>query len=264
MKKQASLSVILLSVLLITQFSCKKDDEKTAPTLPPESTFVMDMSDFDGDKKSGLATYNNWLWAATNVAVWNTILTVNLAIPVASFKEAFNHQAVYDPASDSWIWSYNVSVGGDTYLAELYGSYLNNGISWKMYITRSGSFNDFLWYTGESNLSGTEGNWLLKNDPVNNKDFILITWHKTSSTVADIKYENVLDGSSSEGTYILYGINDDAVYNAFYNIYNSANTNLTEIKWHRTNQDGRIKDIAHFSDANWHCWDGSHSDVVCE
>jgi len=264
MKKQSILAVALMLILATTQFSCKKDEEKTAPTLPPESTFVMDMSDYTSGSKSVAATHLHYLWAAANVGIWNTILTVNLAVPVASFKEAFNHQAVYDPTSESWVWSYNVTVGTDTYLAELHGSFITNGVSWKMYVTRSGSYTDFMWYSGESNLAATEGSWMLKNDPVNNQDFIEITWHKSNDGVADIKYKNVLVSSNNKGTYILYGISNEAEFNAFYNIYYSTNSNLTEIKWHRTNQNGRIKDPAHYSDTNWHCWDGSHSDVVCE
>ncbi len=264
MKNKAFLSIALAAVLATTQFSCKKDEQKTAPTVPPTSTFIMDMSDFNGTSKSDAATHLHYLWAVANVSIWNTILTVNLAVPVASFREAFNHQAVYDPATESWVWSYNVVVGSDTYLAELHGSYVGDGVEWKMYVTRSGSFDDFVWYTGESNLAGTEGSWILKNDPANNQDFIKITWHKDNNGIADIKYENVLVTSSNKGTYILYGINNDADFNAYYNIFYSTNSNLTEIKWHRTNQNGRIKDPAHYSDSNWHCWDGTHSDIVCE
>lgn len=263
MKKQTILSFLLIFLLGTSQFSCKKDEQKAAPTLPPESTFVMDMSDFTNSEKSVAATHTHFLWAAANVGIWNTILTVNLAIPVASFKEAFKHEAVYDPSLESWIWSYNVTVGTDTYLAKLHGSFINNGVSWKMYITKSGSYTDFLWYSGESNLSGTEGSWLLKNDPVNNQDFIEITWHKNNNGVADIKYENVLETSSNKGTYILYGINNETDFNAFYNIFYSTNSNLTEIKWHRTNKNGRIKDPNHYGDTDWHCWDETRSDVVC-
>ncbi|HOW30122.1 MAG TPA: hypothetical protein PLP88_01020 [Bacteroidales bacterium] len=264
MKTKVLVSGVLIILLATTHFSCKKDEEKTAPTLPPESTFIMDMSDFSGGEKSTAATHLHYLWAVANVSIWNTILTVNLAVPVASFREAFNHEAVYDPATESWVWSYNVTVGSDVYLAELHGSFITNGVNWEMYVTKNGSFSDFEWYSGQSNLAGTEGSWILKNDPVNNQDFIKITWHKNTDGSADIKYENVLVTSSNKGTYIVYGINNEADFNAFYNIFYTANTNLTEIKWHRTNQNGRVKDPGHYSDSNWHCWDGSHADVVCE
>lgn len=264
MKKQLLFMTVLMAFLATSLNSCKKDNQKDAPLLPPQSSFIMDMSDFNNELKSTTITYTNYLWAVTNVGVWNTILTVNLAIPVASFVEAFNHEAFYDPATESWVWSYNFTVGNDIYLASLKGKYISNGVEWKMYISKSDSFTGFLWYSGVSNQAGTEGSWILKNDPLNNQDFIKINWHRNNYNDASIKYENVLAGNANLGTYILYGVNNDPIYNAYYNIFNNTNSNLTEIKWHRVNQYGRIKDMAHFNDANWHCWDGNHLDVVCE
>lgn len=262
MKKQNFLAIVLLLILALPFASCKKE-EKTAPTLPPQSGFVMDNSDFQDGKKSGELTFGNWGWAALNVAVWNTILTVNLAVPVASFKEAMNHTPVYDGDTQSWVWSYTVEVGQVTYLAELYGKYVSEGVRWDMYISKEGSYTDFQWYYGISNTAASSGYWMLKHSPEMNKDFIKITWNKTSDQVADIKYENVLDGTAEEGTYIMQKIFVADDFNASYDIYNATNSNLTEILWHRTNKNGKVKDPAHFGNSLWQCWDANHFDTVC-
>jgi len=85
---------------------CKKDEEKTAPAIPPASTFTMDFSGFSnpGDTNSSreVTTYHNWGYAYLNVISWNTLITVGLAVPVAAFNESFNHQAVYHPDNNNW------------------------------------------------------------------------------------------------------------------------------------------------------------------
>lgn len=262
MKKLSFLSIIILFALVLPFTSCKKD-EKEAPKLPPQSGFVMDMSGFQGDKKSESLFAGNWGWAALNVSVWNTILTVNLAIPVATFKEAIKHTPIYDDATQSWLWTYDVRVGNDIYRAKLYGKFVTEGVRWDMYISKTGSYTDFLWYYGVSNTAGSSGYWMLKNSPELNKDYIKINWNKTSDVIADIKYENVLDGTAEKGTYISYKINTESDYNAFYDIYTTQNLNKVEIKWHLTNQNGRVKDASHFGNPNWYCWDGNHQDIVC-
>jgi len=47
-------------------------------------------------------TNDNWTWAATNVTIWNIVISVNLAIPVAAFKEALKHPGEYQD-DGSWI-----------------------------------------------------------------------------------------------------------------------------------------------------------------
>lgn len=262
MKKQNFLAFVLLLILALPFASCKKE-EKNPPALPPQSGFIMDNSDFQDGKKSGELCIGNWGWAALNVAVWNTILTVNLAVPVASFKEAMEHTPVYNNDTQSWVWSYTVQVGNVTYFAELHGKYVSEGVRWDMYISKEGSYTDFLWYYGVSNSAGNEGYWMLKNSPELNQDYIKITWHKTSDQVADIKYENVLEGTAEKGTYIVQKIYVADDFDASYDIYTATNSNLTEIKWHRTNENGRVKDAAHFGDAVWHCWDANHIDTMC-
>ncbi len=259
--KFKTLLILSLSLLLINS-GCKKDKEP-APEIPPETTFNINFSDFDNSNKLALdsVTNDNWTWAATNVAVWNTIITINLAIPVAAFKEAFNHQGEYQN-DGSWIWSYNFGTTG--YSAKLKAKEDGGYINWYMYISKSGTYTDFLWYSGKSKTDNSEGTWTLYQNPTTPNEYVDIQWHRnTTAGTSDIKFTNAIPGGSENGGYILYKIDPSQTLDAFYDIYNKGQDNLTNINWSRTTKEGKIKDPAHFGDNDWHCWNSSLIDTTC-
>lgn len=269
-----SVSLILgLSLVIALVFSgCSKDDENPAgpaPNLPPESSFIMDFSDFTNADttaayKSSLS-YHNWGWSATHVFIWNAVIHITFVVPVAAFYESFHHDGVWDPDVNAWVWSYNFMAGGVVHLAELQGSLVNGGVKWEMYISKNNAYSDVLWYWGFSNGTNTEGEWHLNGNPEDLEELISIEWNKNIETgEANIKYTNVQEGHEEEGGYIIYGIANNEFYNAFYDIYSASKDNLLEIQWHRTNKYGRVKDEFHFGDDDWHCWDEMLLNTDCE
>ncbi len=68
--------------------------------------------------------------------------------------------------------------------------------------------------------------------------------------------------SPANGGYISHGTTLNYL-NRFYHIYNKSLDNLTEMEWSSVNKDGHVKDLNHFGDDLWHCWDTSLKDVVC-
>jgi hypothetical protein len=273
MKKHSSryfLAVFTVLALFTGVFSfpgCKEEEDKPAPQIPPESTFVVDFSDYpDADTTSyrDMDTYKNWWWAANNVAAWNTFIALSMAVPIASFREAFNHEAVYDPDSDSWTWSYNFWLANVGYMASLHASLVTEGVKWEMYISKDGAYSDFLWYMGVSGTDVTEGYWIIYRNPLDPAELVEITWHRDPAAgTGDIKYMNVEPGGSENGGYIHYGTTSLTPYNAFYNIYNKGKDNLTEISWDRTTKAGQVKDPFHFGDDAWHCWNELLQDITC-
>lgn len=265
--KNLLISAILILVLVLPFTGCKKDKQKETPVIPPESTFVMDFSGFkDADTTGGKQAlmYINFVWAATNVLYWNAFVSMTMAVPVASFREAFNHEAIYNPDLDEWTWSYNFSANNVVYLAVLHASYVTDGISWKMYISKDGSFTNFLWYSGISNLDNTSGYWTLYYEPNTPVTLVQITWTRDpASNTGDIKYENIIPANPESGSYIHYGITTSTEFDAFYKIYSKSLDNLTDILWHRTNKNGKVKDPHHFGDPEWHCWGTDYQDTVC-
>lgn len=268
--------LVFFSIMLLIMISCSNntEPEQAPPTLPPASSFVMDFSDFattSADlvlyKKSdgtNVLSKQNYGWAATNVFVWNTLLTVGLAVPVASFIESFRHEPVLQ-SNKKWLWSYNFTVVGAIYTAKLYGFFNNNGVEWEMYISQQDAFTDFLWYSGNSNLKGTEGTWTLNKSPEEPDSLLLIEWQRDPvSATGNIKYTNVVPSGPENGGYIYYGITQNIPFNAFYDVYNKGLNNHANIEWNRTTKEGRVKDPHHFQDSNWHCWDSSLEDVDCQ
>ena len=262
--------IISITVFLFLNTGCKKKDEP-APDIPPKSTFVMDLSDFSSSDKSILADSSNWGFAALNVGFQNIVITVNLIVPVAAFVECLNHEAEYHPDDETWTWSFSFVAGSATYTAELLADLVNDQVHWEMRISKSNSFSNYLWYEGDSKVNRTEGTWTLYRDtvtpnvPTNSIPFVGILWHRnTSDGTCDIKYTNIIPNGPENGGYITYGITNQTPYDAFYDIFNKGQVNLTEIEWNRTNKDGRVRDSLHFGDTNWHCWDTTLVNDTCE
>jgi hypothetical protein len=273
-------SALILLVLAFSMFAgCGDDDgttccESKPPEIPPLSTFLMDFSDFPSTSEAwaslagvegveGATTKHNWTQAAARIFIWNTLITVGLAVPLASFIEAFDHEPVRQ-TDETWVWSYNFYVSGILHLAQLHGKVEEDAVTWKMYISKQGAYSEFLWYEGESNLTGTQGTWTLNSNPDDPYPLVGILWHRNPDAgTADIKYTNIVPDGPENGGYIFYGITTEVPYDAFYDIYNRGVNNYTDIEWDRTSKAGRISDLAHYGDTDWHCWDGNLDDYDC-
>ncbi|MCD4697773.1 MAG: hypothetical protein K8S16_16230 [Bacteroidales bacterium] len=263
--------IVVMAFLLIAVSACQKDENETdlkpAPDLPPQSSMVMDFSDFtdiDTTAYKNTETFQNWGWSALNVTVWNAVITITLVVPVAAFYESFNHEGVYDPETDEWVWSYNFFAGGVIHQASLHASLVAEGIHWEMYITKNNAYNDFLWYQGTTNPANSTATWHFNEKPANPNELLLIEYQKdTQTSIEQIKYTNVDSTSPGNGGYIQYGTDTTLDFDAFYNIYLIEEENMTNIEWNRTMKDGRVRDEHHFGDFEWRCWDTDLQDIIC-
>jgi hypothetical protein len=266
------LPIIFVISIIGLIVSC--EDDKTTnpqdqtPTIPPQSSMVINFDEFP-DTASGNAPDNlilskrNWGWAAGNVAVWNSVLTLTLAVPVAAFIESFNHQPVQQ-ADGSWLWQYSVSVNEVLYTAKLFGNSVTEGVEWKMLLTKQGAFTDFEWFTGFSNIPATEGTWTLNKDPNLPTAFLFIEWNRNiTEGAAEVKYTNIVSGTPENGSYIHYGKTNEIPYNRFYQIFGAAENRMIDIKWNYEQHFGRVMDVIYFEDTNWHCWDDKLDDITC-
>jgi hypothetical protein len=246
------------------------------PEIPPASTLVMDFDEFaaqDGGAAKGHPTNydlttmqaapgSNWSWAALKVGVWSVVITVGLVVPVAAFLESFNHEP-QQQSDGSWVWSYDVNVGGVTHTAELHALAVGGDIEWNMFISKEGHYTNFNWFSGVSNLIATEGTWALNKNPDDPTPLVGIDWTRNpADETGDIRYTNIVPGGPENGGYIYHGITTDA-FDAFFEIYNKGQDSLTYIEWNRTTKDGRIEDSARFGDEEWHCWDTDLQNTDC-
>lgn len=275
MKKPITIYALLLSSSLLLS-GCSEEEAAALnpPELPPKASLLMDFDAFPTPQDTpAMAMINHgaqasicdasyYSYAACNVTVWNILITVGLAIPVASFAESFNHTPVLQ-SDGTWIWSYNVNIGNTSYTASLHGKIVDANVNWNMYISKTGEYTDFNWYSGTSHLSGSYGSWILMNTPNNPTPLLQIDWNydKTTDT-GDLKYTNIVPEGTENGGYIYYGSNNNALdYDAFYDIYNKGADDLIEIEWQRSMFNGRVKNLNHFGNDDWHYWDSNLQDI---
>lgn len=285
------LLILVLITLLSIGCSSATNNSKTAkpPQIPPQSTFVMDFSDFAQSEssfninqtptaslvalvqKSGsvAATLNalgdraNWNFAALNVGFWNLVGFVGLAIPVTAFVKSYEQIPVKQP-DNSWVWTYSITVQGITYTAELHGKYIDSSVRWDMYITKQNEYTDYLWYHGESDSGSTQGYWVLRDKPSKASDLLRIDWRRNpANETGDIKYTNIVPGGAENGGYISFNVTQEQPYDRSYIIYNKGKNETTHIEWNSTTKAGRVKDSVHFANDDWHCWDSTLNNTVC-
>lgn len=257
------LAAIFACSIIIT--GCKKKEKEVPPPIPPKSTMAIDVSNFGGtSQKNVLDTNQNWNRAAFTVGVWNAILFVNLAVPVTAFIESFKHTPV-QLSDGTWEWTYSGWAFLQNYSAKLQGKTDGSQISWKMYLSVTGKFSNFLWFTGTSNTEGTLGTWDLNKDPDMPQPYIHIDWSRDNSLgTASVKYTDVLATDTVwYNGYVQYGLTTNSPNNAYYTIYKASTGSTTNIEWNTTAKDGRIKSHEWYSDDQWHCWNSSHMNIVC-
>lgn len=274
--------ILIFSVALLVFTSCDNTSENAdAPNLPPEGSMVMNFEDFNNTKTKSVADFNtkkaeigNWFYSATVVGVWNTALFTTLAVPVASFRGAFKHEAVYK-GNATWEWKYTVDGFASQYEARLTGELTGNEVHWEMYVAKTGigAFDEFMWFSGVSNVDGKSGYWLLNHSAAFPENMLRIDWKVENDEIGNIKYtyiRNLNDERSEDkfnGSYITYGL-QTGDFDAFYDVhvYNDDQETFVDvdIEWNRANNNGRVMAPYYFGNDDWHCWNSEGEDEDCD
>lgn len=275
--------VLILFIAGISLFftSCKKDNGNP-PALPPAESMDIDFSNFVTAKKSAVlitdlkgVENSYWEFAALVAGYWESIISITLAVPVASFRLATNNTPVY-LGSKTWQWSYNASITVNqvsvTYKARLTGQILQNNVEWKMYITKegTGAFAEFIWFEGTSKLDGTGGQWILNHSAQFPEPVLQIDWTKSGTSIGTVKYTYVRALNTSrvadtfKDSFIEYG-KKSAALDAYYTIhyYNGLLFSDVNVEWNTTSHDGRVSGLVYFGNADWHCWNSQLVNGTC-
>ena len=256
--------LLVLVIPLLTVTGC--GNASAAPTIPPVETFAISFEEFSG--MGGLTTLaggnqSNWDYAAFAVVYWGAILITKLAVPVAAFRVSFQHTPVQQD-DGSWLWSYSVNIGNATYTAELLAQFITEGVHWAMNISKAGEYEDFLWYYGECDLPATQGFWILKDSPAVPTDLLRIDWSRNiSAGTYAVKFTNIVPGAPENGGYIDTQYTKGVPYDHIWDLYNKVGDNHTYIEWSSTTGEGHVKDLNHFGDSDWHCWDSARTNITC-
>ena len=262
--------LIIFSLFIILNCSDSTKPDPDPPLIPPLSSVEMDLSSLTNSSAQKLSlgkTYDansvevgsNWTYAAGTVAFWLTVTNITFAIPTAAFAATINQDPEY-LGDLRWKWTKNFMFN---HTAELYGEINGSVVNWEMYISRTGGFQDFLWYTGESNIDGSGGTWTFNESPDIPVEYIEIEWNYSATGVGDLRYEVVKASAENVGSYILYEFDNNTDYNASCTLFNSVNSNMINIEWHRINHNGRVESSNYFGDDLWHCWDENRDNIDC-
>lgn len=240
-----------------------------APTLPPLSTFVLNFDDFDSGDSSVMgaapgSTSQVRSRAAFQVGVWQTILTVSLAVPVAALGESFNHTPTWQP-DGSWVWAYEFRSQGQLHSAELQARVVNTDVQWDMYISREGAFDNVHWFTGRTGILQRSGTWTVNRDPNEVIPFVRIDYEfdGANSDLGEVRYTSIEEGGELFDSYIVHAVTNGVEYDRAYTIYIAEDENLVEIEWDRLMQDGRAREPVFYGDNDWRCWDETLADRAC-
>jgi hypothetical protein len=266
--------IILLGLILV---NCSKENGNP-PVLPPEESMTIDFTTFGSQSKSAeivsvLPGNNNWVYAATVAGYFSTLLFSTLAVPVYSFQMAIDNTPVYTE-DKTWQWSFSATVQGATYKCRLTGQIREKDVLWKMYIGRegTGSYPEFIWFEGTSDLDGTKGQWILNHSYLYQEPLLQIDWILPGTDNGYVKYSYVRSLNDNRVTdpfktsYFEYGRGKTTgTFNSYFNahFFNGVVFSDVDAEWNSTSHIGRVKSNAYFGDTNWHCWDSTLQNITC-
>jgi len=263
--------------ILFALQSCNKDsnddnpDNLAAPAIPDTALFTIPTQSFGvaggKDTSSTRNDKSNWIHAGLNVLVWNTVVFVNTAIPIAAFGHAFDYEAEYI-GNLTWEWTYEYQSppdnGSKKYDVSLTGKYINSNdeVAWTMAVNEQGSSAKFVWYEGIVSVNHTGGSFTVNKDPLNPKPYMKIDFtRKVATNDVTIRFSNVLSGDVGEGDYIEWRTQNGETFDRGYDVWNKES--LLEIEANDVSKDGRVKHPIHFGDEEWHCWDTDQFNIDC-
>ncbi len=269
MRKFISTAIVIAIAGSSIFMACKKENnENKEPVLPPAESMVMDFSNFQSSTKKSLATddtsaYNNWTSSAVTVGIWNVVAYLNSAVPVAAFKESFNHPSVLVENS-IWRRSFSISSLGATYTCKLDGEANGNSSDWKMYLSKTNglgaNFTDFLWFTGTSSNNGSTATWHINRGPeFSGRKYFDANWVKNTS----LRYTIVDTYEVGVGNYLEYKKINEAGLDAQFLIQTVDHSYDIDIQWNTTDKNGRVKCTNWYNDLNWHCWGINYKNSIC-
>lgn len=252
---------VLILILIVTN-SCRKDEPGNMPALPPVTSISIEFP-FMTSQKNGSVNLTNWEFSTVSLALWNTLLNKNCAIPVTSFEKSVEQSPVY-MEHNTWKWSYRYSADSVLVFSRLQGKLANDSADWKLFVATSKdniTSDEFKWIEGKSASDQSGGWWLIYEKPSSPEPYLKIFWSQHGDENTN-RLVYLKPGDPDTGHYLEYGTRNSSVYDTYYNI-ELHNGNSIAIELNKTSKDGRIRSMFLYNDSLWHCWNSSFGNVDC-
>lgn len=236
--RELMIEILICGIIFTGLVGCAENgtqgEADQPPELPPTASMALDLSAFAGEDLAPGAQIPgaNFLNAAGRIILLNTAAIVGLALPTAIFAAALNTDPVKQ-SDGSWLWDYSVSVLGQDFNAKLTGRLQGIKIKWSMSVTVEVfdiPLSKFQWYTGESLLDNTAGNWLFFDYLVPDaaEEIASIEWSVLGSGNSQLAISNIDSDGSHNGDVITYTVNGTEALISF---YDASEDILADITW---------------------------------
>lgn len=272
MKRLGTIFLGALVALGVILSSCSEDSENPGnpPELPPRASMSVNLGNFpqnEGGRVDNSTAKTNFAFAALNVGFWQTIVGATIVIPAVAFDAASDHSFEYQESDGRWKSEYTVGQGGSLITAELFAETTGETVKWEMYLSQAGSYDQFLWFTGESRVDNSGGEWTLYASPQSPREVLTIDWDRVEGDAVNSLYTLTDETSTKTGSYIEYGVSAESDYSHYYDV-SVVDTEDDDydlsILYNEETKVGRVKSNAYFGDPDWRCWDESFDDTACE
>ena len=252
--------------------SCNNDEapmpqQSEKPALPPEASMAPDMTMFDdeGQEQARLSAVTNWAYAAVNVGVYSSILYSHLVVPVTAFKATIGTEASFDEEAGLWVWEKDFDVEGHgSYDIRLTANVQDENVNWMGYISGEGNVDNFVWFTGTSNVTGEAGYWELFESPESPSVWLSNAWEYDKETGNGSTTFNVEKEGDNLGSSITYRIDNDMEMDRSVIISNTSLDNEILVNWSKADKYGQVKSESHFESSAYFCWDANLQNISCE
>ncbi len=280
MKKRRLLPLMFVLLLSLLIF-CGTDEEEENPTLPSDSTMEIDIGIFllsgTDTRVSNSIEYevlsgNNFLLAKDNVIKIYEQYFEDLVIPIKIFKAAKNEEP--KTVSNITTWSFKHKVYNVEYDAILIASRYGDGYNWELKVSY-GNIVDFVYLSGHSNYSSTNGWWIFRKynyDTSSTSDIVRVEWSFVHKDKYQNSFSNINDsyfGLKSED-YLEYSHDNNFVSMTFFDAHRDTSSGVDNgdkltyaFFWNNETFEGGFIT----SDGNDFCWDSKENDrqdIPCE
>ncbi len=254
---------LIIIVFIFSLFADCTPKEKTPPAIPSIESLNFDFSYFE--ETNGESSY--YSFAVERVSLWKTLLKDSINIHNIILRESSYNDFVFQK-DETWLMDFDFNIEDFNYNTNLFGIIESEAVLFKTFLSLNSSDTSLIFLNGKFYGDSSAGQWIL-NKPGFDEDtvytgikFMTVDWSLDSLDQTEIKFTDNQTGLSNLN-YILYKDSIDTKYNSYINIYESGSDNHSIIEWNNLTKEGRMKDLLHFSDENWYCWDEEYQNIDC-
>ena len=254
---------LIIITFIFFLFGACTPKEKIPPVLPSIESLNLDFSYFE----QNITEDTHYAFAVERILNWEALLKDSVKVHCTTLRETSYNNFVFQK-DETWLMEFGFNIEEVNYNTSLFGIIESDTVLFKTFLSFNNSDTSLIFLDGKFYDDSRAGQWVL-NKPGFDEDtvysgikFMTVDWSLDSLDQKEIKFTDNQTGLSNLN-YILYKDSVDTEFSSYINIYGSGSDNHTVIEWDNFTKKGRIKDLLHFSDESWHCWDETYQDIDC-